>query len=197
MKKFILRIFIITTWFSFTTTYAQNWDIDLLKKINPQTPNSIVWRGASASAYSIAIAASAGILTTGFIEKNKKLQYKGWEMVGSITINIAITEGLKYVVNRERPYDKYPQVHPYFIDPDPSFPSGHTSTAFATATTLSLELKKWYVVVPVYVWAAGVGYSRLYMGEHYPTDVIGGAIVGTGSAFLSHWLSKKLFRQKK
>ena len=68
--------------------------------------------------------------------------------------------------------------------------------AFATATTLTLECKKWYVAVPAYAWAAGVGYSRMYLGEHYPSDVIAGAVVGAGSAWLSHWATQKLFHKK-
>jgi undecaprenyl-diphosphatase len=48
-------------------------------------------------------------------------------------------------------------------------------------------------VVPAYGWAAMVGYSRLYLGEHYPSDVIAGAAIGAGSAFLSEWLTKKLW----
>ena len=75
-----------------------------------------------------------------------------------------------------------------------SFPSGHATLAFATATTLALEYKKWYVVVPAYLWAAGSGFSRLYLGEHYTTDVIGGAVIGTGSAFISHWITHKIFK---
>jgi len=116
-------------------------------------------------------------------------------MVGSLVINTAITQGLKFAINRERPVTTYPgEVYPYRFDKSASFPSGHTSTAFATATTLTLEFKKWYVAVPAYAWAAGVGYSRIYLGEHYPTDVIAGAAVGAGSAVLSHWLSKKIFK---
>jgi membrane-associated phospholipid phosphatase len=74
-------------------------------------------------------------------------------------------------------------------------PSAHTSSAFATATSLSLAFPKWYVVVPSFVWASSVGYSRMHLGVHYPSDVLVGALVGSGSAFLTQkanqWLNKK------
>ncbi len=177
------------------TVHAQNIDINLLKAINPQNPNSVVWRGATSSVYPVSIASPIALLATGYITKNKKIETDGWEATGSLIINTAITQGLKYTFNRQRPYISYPgQVFPYSFDTDPSFPSGHTSSAFATATTLSIEFKKWYVVIPAYLWAGGVGYSRLYLGEHYPTDVLAGAAVGAGSAILSHWLTKRFLR---
>lgn len=78
-------------------------------------------------------------------------------------------------------------------------PSGHTSTAFATATSLSLAYPKWYVVAPSFVWAGAIGYSRMHLGVHYPSDVLAGAIVGSGSAYLTYkanqWINKK--RKKK
>lgn len=196
IKKYIWSILFFTGCFLFSSNlYAQNWDINTLKSINPQNPNSNVWKGFSHSVYPVAIASPVALLASGFIKKDKKLQNKGWEMVGSLVINTAITQGLKFAIDRERPATTYPgEVYPYKIDQSASFPSGHTSTAFATATTLTLEFKKWYVAVPAYAWAAGVGYSRIYLGEHYPSDVIAGAAVGAGSAVLSHWLSKKIFK---
>jgi undecaprenyl-diphosphatase len=138
------------------------------------------------------------LLITGFIKNDKQLQYKGWQAAGALAIDVVVTAGFKYTINRERPAEKYPdEIFPYSNETDPSFPSSHTSVAFATATTLTLEFKKWYVAVPAYLWAAGVGYSRLYLGEHYPTDVIGGAVVGAGSAVLSQWITKKIFKEKK
>ena len=173
---------------------AQNWDINLLKSINSQSNSSSVWVNTSKSVYPIAIAAPVGTFAVGYFSKNKSLQKSAIDMVGALAINTAIVQSLKYIVNRQRPYQKYPgEVFPYQYETDASFPSGHASTAFATATSISLNCKKWYVVVPAYAWATAVGYSRLYMGEHYPSDVIIGAAIGAGSAWLSHWLTKKYF----
>ena len=176
--------------------HAQNIDINLLKDINPTSPNSFVWRGATSSVYPLSVASPIALLATGYFKKDKKIVRDGWETAGSLIINTMLSEGLKYTINRQRPYITYPQeVFPYSFDTDPSFPSGHTSSAFAMATALSMEFKKWYVMIPAYIWATGVGYSRLYLGEHYPTDVLAGAVVGAGSAVLSHWLTRKIFKQ--
>jgi undecaprenyl-diphosphatase len=194
MKKIsILIVFIFIS----SVSFSQNWEVKLLDNINPDDPNSVAWKTISNSVYPLSLATPISILAAGYIKNDKALRRKGWEIAGSLLINTVITQGLKYTVNRERPYDKYPTlIHPYLIETDPSFPSGHTSTAFATATSLSIQFKKWYVVVPSFAWATCVGYSRLYLGEHYPTDVFAGAIIGSGSAILANWLNKKLFSPK-
>ena len=113
----------------------------------------------------------------------------------AIGLNVLLTSGLKYAINRPRPFAQYPNdivqrdhVGKY------SFPSGHTSTAFATATALTLSTKKWYVAVPSYAYACAVGYSRMRLGVHFPSDVLGGIVVGIGSSLLvfqiDKWLQK-------
>jgi len=176
--------------------FAQNIDIDILKRINPSAPGSDLWKGAGQSAYILPAGVAIGTVGYGFISKNKDLRQRGYELVISMGIGAVITQSLKYTVDRTRPADKYP--NDIFVDHPRhgrSFPSGHTTIAFATATTLTLQYKKWYIAVPAYLWAGAAGYSRLYAGEHYPSDVLAGAAIGAGSAYLAHWISGKIFRK--
>lgn len=173
---------------------AQNWDINLLRSINPQHPNSFVWKGFTNSAYPVSVATPVAIWVDAKINHDKKDEHRAYEIGGSVFIAAGATEALKIIFNRKRPDEKYNDIYPYQYETGHSFPSGHASLAFATAASVSIEYKKWYVVVPAYVWATGVGYSRLYLGEHYPTDIIGSAVTGTASAFIAHWISKKVFK---
>ena len=197
-KHFFPSILLIAGCFLFSSVKAQNVDINILKNINPYNPSSSLWKAATNSAYPLSVAAPLTMLSVGYLNHNKELQHKGWTVVGALAINTVVVEALKYSVNRPRPYEQYVFIHPYDAsEKGKSFPSGHTSTAFATATALSLECKKWYVVVPAYTWASLVGYARLYQGEHYPSDVLAGAVIGAGSAWLSHWLTHKYFAKRK
>jgi membrane-associated phospholipid phosphatase len=194
LKKTLLVIFLFTV----KGSIAQNIDIEILKSINPRYPDAAVWKAASGTIDWAAGGITIGTLAYGFIKKDKTIQQNGYELVISSAINIAATQILKVTVNRTRPADRYPnEVFVNSPSSGKSFPSGHTSQAFATATTLTLQYKKWYVWVPAYLWAGSVGYSRMYLGKHYPTDVLAGAIIGAGSSYLSHIISNKLFRNKK
>jgi membrane-associated phospholipid phosphatase len=61
---------------------------------------------------------------------------------------------------------------------------------------LSIAFPKWYVIAPSFLWASGVGYSRMHLGVHYPSDVLVGALVGSGTAFLTHFLNKKILAKR-
>lgn len=178
-----------------SSLHAQNWDINFVRDVNPAGNKSILFRGLSSSVYPISIAIPAASFIGGEISKNKKQLRISYEEFGSIAIAAASTLALKKIVNRERPYEKYSGVYPQEFESGQSFPSAHAALSFATATTLSLQYKKWYVVVPAYAWATGCSFSRIYLGEHYPTDVLAGAAIGTGSALLSRWITKKVFKQ--
>ncbi len=169
---------------------------NIVQGINPMYPSNDVWITLSSTAKPIAVAVPLGMLTYALIAENKKMKLDAFEAIGGLAIAAVTTELLKVTVKRPRPYYTYPDIYPDHYDDSYSFPSGHTSVAFATATSLSLTSKKWYVTLPAFAWASGVGYSRLYLGQHYPSDVIAGALVGAAGAYASHWLNKKIFRTK-
>lgn len=194
VKTFFKSFAFTGCFFICTSARAQNWDINLLRNINPQQPNSFVWKGFTNSAYPLSAAIPITFWIDGKIEHNKKTEHNAYQIAGSVIIAAGATEALKLIFDRQRPFQKYTGVYPCKYEDGKSFPSGHASLAFAAATSVSLEYKKWYIIVPAYAWACGVSYSRLYLGEHYPTDIIGSAVTGAGSAVISHWVSKKIFK---
>lgn len=194
LKKLVLVIFLFTA----QGSAAQNIDIDILKRINPQYPDAPGWTDISNSLYSATGAIVFVTLTYGYSKGNKQVVKNGYELLLTTGINVLATELLKRTFNRTRPAEKYPgEIFVLTESVGKSMPSGHTSQAFAVATTLTLQYKKWYVWVPAYLWAGSVAYSRMYLGKHYPSDVLAGAAVGAASSYLGHILSNKLFRNKK
>lgn len=176
---------------------AQNFDIDLLKKINPNTPvpTSTYWKQTSNSAYWLPASLCLGQLGYGFIENDVQAKRGGVEMAISVGIGQIFTGGLKYIINRSRPYQSWPNdIHPINFQPDLSFPSGHTTVAFSTATAFSFSHPQLYVVLPINLWAGSIGYSRMYLGRHYPTDVLGGIMVGVFSGLVGHWVTKSIYK---
>jgi undecaprenyl-diphosphatase len=86
---------------------------------------------------------------------------------------------VKVAVGEKRPHEPDPLVT---IPHSHSFPSGHTATSVAGATALSLLYPRG---APVFsVLAAAIAYSRLYVGVHFPLDVVGGAAIGAATALL-------------
>lgn len=173
---------------------AQNADIDLLREINlgrnPKLDNT--FRVFTHSDGPISIALPATLLTIGLIKKDSLMKQDALMITGSLVTSTIITVGLKWGIRRDRPFVTYPDLEKLVAAESPSFPSGHTSMAFSTATSLTLAYPKWYVYVPAFLWAGSVGYSRMHLGVHYPSDVVVGAIIGSGSAFLSSFLTDKI-----
>ncbi len=71
------------------------------------------------------------------------------------------------------------------------FPSNHASNGFAAATMLTLFFRRPLVIASAFLWAIGSCYSRLYLGIHYPTDILTGAVIGTLTAFAVWYLYRQ------
>ena len=195
--KLLLAFLLLT---SSLECQAQSLDLRLLEHINGPTnlgPDSR-WRFVTNSMAPVAISEPVGLFLAGQLGHNEYLKQQG--LVGLVAIggSVVLSTGVKLVTKRERPYLAHPDLITGKQGPtDYSFPSGHASIAFATATSLSLAIPKWYVIVPSYTYAAAVGYSRLYLGVHYPSDVLGGAILGSGTAYLTFKANQWLRRKRK
>ncbi len=173
---------------------AQNTDINLLRKINIERNMKFdqTFLVITHSFVPISLALPATLATIGLIKNDSLLKQNALMITGSLVGSTIVMIGMKWGIGRDRPFVTYPDLENLVPIESPSFPSGHTSAAFSTATSLTLTYPKWYVYVPAFLWASSVGYSRMHLGVHYPSDVFVGAIIGSGSAFLSSYLTKKV-----
>lgn len=174
--------------------FAQNFDIDALKStnINRNQRLDASFRLLSDATLPLIVATPLLVTGIGLLRKDSTTIRKGVYIGVSLASTIGATLVMKYAIDRPRPYVTYPFLDNQKTETDPSFPSGHTSSSFALATSLSLAYPKWYVVVPSYTYATLTAYSRLHLGVHYPSDVLTGALIGSGCAWLSHYLNKKI-----
>lgn len=178
---------------------AQNWDINTVKTINNWGVHDLS-RTLSHSGILLPVGVPAAMGIYALIQKDEPLLKDAIYIGTSVIEAVGITYGLKYAFDRQRPYVKYPdKIHPIDAEDSPSFPSGHTAAAFSLATSLSITYPKWYVIAPSAIWACGVGFARINQGVHYPSDVLTGAAIGVGCAFVNvyvnRWLNKWLFKQ--
>ena len=105
---------------------------------------------------------------------------------------------LKHLVGRERPWLHVAGLIPLVNEPDPnSFPSGHTCAAFAAGMSWARALPRRWMRVTSVVLAVCMGLSRLYVGVHYPSDVLAGALVGSLAALAALALARRWERAHK
>ncbi|MFC1787649.1 phosphatase PAP2 family protein [Patescibacteria group bacterium] len=123
-----------------------------------------------------------------FAQSNSRL-LRTIELSVTVTLAWLVTLALEYLIKRPRPYevgDSEPLISMWVHTP--SFPSAHATIAFAVAGMVFWHQKPAGIIL--LILAALVAYSRVYVGVHYPTDVLAGALVG----FVVSWLVHLVFK---
>lgn len=112
----------------------------------------------------------------------------------SLLIADGIALVLKTLICEPRPFITFGDVHLLVVEDDPfSFPSGHATSTFAVVGFLVFKLKNKLWSVILILFALIIGFSRIYVGVHYPLDVIAGMILGVLTAYLVYKYEDKIF----
>lgn len=169
-------------------------DIDLLTWLNHNLiPFSLpVLRIISFSTTAVSISIALIVLIISIRKRSETLRRKFYLLASVLIFSAIVSQGLKQLIYRERPFITHSFIEKYSDGGGSSFPSGHTLKAFAMATALSLLFSRKKIVIPVFVWAILVAYSRIALGVHYPSDVIAGVVLGTFLGWIIPRTSRKI-----
>jgi len=188
-KKYCNILLISLSWlliFS-QTLFAQNWDTRILRSINRQySPSVAPWVNRyENSVIFLVVGVPASLIIYGNLSNRMQYRNQGLQLATSTFLAYMTVYGLKKAVNRKRPYERYDWVRHDLVEEDRSFPSGHMAgSATLTAFLWTQPKVSKYIKMGALIWSVGVGVGRMYQGVHYPTDIIGGALIGVGSVFL-------------
>lgn len=161
--------------------YMREIDIWLFKLLNVHLANPVADRIMLAASIlgigSVAAAICLVILLIGQITKNVHIRKTACAGLAACIASLIITQTIKHLWDKPRPlaviFEARPVGKALFWN---SFPSGHTATAFAMAIAIGAFVPKLRIIL--LLLATLVAFSRIYLGTHYPTDVVGGAALG-------------------
>jgi membrane-associated phospholipid phosphatase len=124
----------------------------------------------------------------------------GVVMILAFLLSGLIAQVVKRTMPEPRPGGYFTEIHQYYsihhVDGDQpkkhkSFPSGHTTTAFAMFSLIAFDSRRWYLQILFFLGALMVGYSRIYLGHHFFKDVFFGALLGYATSYFLLWAFRK------
>lgn len=126
---------------------------------------------------------------------SNKTRKCGLTMMGAMALSFLLGNLIiKNMVQRARPCTLDPTVKLLIALPwDYSFPSGHTLNAFTASTVIFCYYRRWGV--PAYMVAAMIAFSRMYLFVHFPTDILGGIILGIADGILLYKIIQKVYKK--
>lgn len=166
------------------TTRIHRWEAALLARVAPDDGDARLARTARAVTHSADgpafLVLPAALLALGSVGTLSALLVPAL----AFAIERPVYLFLKETLRRPRPFERVEGVRAHVRPPDRfSFPSGHTSAAALACVLVGTLVPA--ALVPLAVWAAAVGASRIYLGVHYPSDVLAGAALGAFAARLA------------
>ena len=127
-----------------------------------------------------------GLLGTGIISGNEEITRSGGRLATTLALAGVASTLAKLTLGRLRPSESLDSDDYVFFSGQDAMPSGHTTIAFALATSLGDDIDRTWAKVGLYAIAAGVGWSRVNDNRHWLSDVAAGAALGITSAKLVH-----------
>jgi membrane-associated phospholipid phosphatase len=173
--------------------YLSNIDISLLRAIHHHrivALDQVLYYISYISTY-ISISLVLSVLIASIAKKSRSLRIKFYKVLAVLIIAALTSFLLKNTIIRERPFVNYPDIEKLSQAGSSSFPSGHTLESFAIAVAFSMAFPKKKFIIPIFIWACLVAYSRMALGVHYPGDVIGGMLIGS----IIGWVIPMLIRR--
>lgn len=135
------------------------------------------------------------ILIIIYFKKRSKEILNSFLVLLSIVISSSLASYFfKILFSRERPFLTYEEITKLSQAGSMSFPSGHTAEAFAIAFGISFLFPKKKFVIPTFIWAILVAYSRMALGVHYPFDVLAGILLSLIIASIIYFSYKKHYK---
>lgn len=124
-----------------------------------------------------------------------KQHAKFFHLVLAVILGYMFVLGLKYYVDRPRPYETHLELAKFFEKTDPSFPSAHAFLSFVSLYFIPKGIAKWMKYTFVFYLVVLIPFGVMYSAVHYPSDLLFGAIIGLLiPKIISENVAKKIFR---